>query len=85
MLEKNGKALDFFPGEVSTDRITAIQVLSLSCLKLFHPSIFIWKHNIVLHFFFIQDAYWSMASALSEADGIDYTDPEEVQRLCIFI
>lgn len=27
MLEKNGKTLDFFPGEVSTDRIAAIQVL----------------------------------------------------------
>jgi len=26
----------------------------------------------------VQEAYWSMASALSEADGIDYTDPEEV-------
>ena len=26
MLEKNGKALDFFPGEVSNDRISAIQV-----------------------------------------------------------
>jgi len=26
----------------------------------------------------MQEAYWSMASALSEADGIDYTDPEEV-------
>lgn len=26
MLEKNGKTLDFFPGEVSTDRIAAIQV-----------------------------------------------------------
>ncbi|XXG74133.1 hypothetical protein AAC387_Pa07g2929 [Persea americana] len=51
-LEKNGKALDFFPGEVSTDRITAIQ-----------------------------EAYWSMASALSEADGIDYTDPEELELL----
>lgn len=25
-----------------------------------------------------QEAYKSMASALSEADGIDYTDPEEV-------
>lgn len=25
-----------------------------------------------------QEAYWSIASALSEADGIDYTDPEEV-------
>ncbi|KAK9271732.1 hypothetical protein L1049_002095 [Liquidambar formosana] len=49
MLEKNGKTLDFFPGEVSTDRITAIQ-----------------------------EAYWSIAAALSEADGIDYTDPEEV-------
>lgn len=27
MLEKNGKPLDFFLGEVSTDRINAIQVL----------------------------------------------------------
>ncbi|PIA26598.1 hypothetical protein AQUCO_09100041v1 [Aquilegia coerulea] len=27
----------------------------------------------------IQEAYWSMASALSEADGIDYTDPEEIE------
>ncbi|KAJ4706864.1 Senescence-associated family protein [Melia azedarach] len=52
MLEKNGKTLDFFPGEVSTDRITAIQ-----------------------------EAYLSMASALSEADGIDYTDPEELELL----
>lgn len=52
MLEKNGKTIDFFPGEVSTDRITAIQ-----------------------------EAYWSMASALSEADGIDYTDPEELELL----
>lgn len=52
MLEKNGKALDFFPGEVSNDRITALQ-----------------------------EAYWSMASALSEADGIDYTDPEELELL----
>lgn len=25
-----------------------------------------------------QEAYKGMASALSEADGIDYTDPEEV-------
>jgi hypothetical protein len=31
----------------------------------------------------VQEAYWSMASALSEADGIDYTDPEEVQYPCI--
>ncbi|KAJ4826701.1 hypothetical protein Tsubulata_023390 [Turnera subulata] len=52
MLEKNGRTLDFFPGEVSTDRINAIQ-----------------------------EAYWSMASALSEADGIDYTDPEELELL----
>eukprot|EP00262_Sarcandra_glabra_P003440 TRINITY_DN1413_c0_g1_i1.p1 TRINITY_DN1413_c0_g1~~TRINITY_DN1413_c0_g1_i1.p1 ORF type:complete len:402 (+),score=77.25 TRINITY_DN1413_c0_g1_i1:250-1455(+) len=51
-LEKNGKSLDLFPGEVSTDRITAIQ-----------------------------DAYWSMASALSEADGIDYTNPDELELL----
>lgn len=52
MLEKNGKTLDSFPGEVSADRISAIQ-----------------------------EAYWSMASALSEADGIDYTDPEELELL----
>lgn len=52
MLEKNGKALDFFLGQVSDDRITAIQ-----------------------------EAYWSMASALSEADGIDYTDPDELELL----
>ncbi|PWA97806.1 senescence-associated family protein [Artemisia annua] len=51
-LEKNGKVLDFFPGEVSTDRITAIQ-----------------------------EAYQDMASALTEADGIDYTDPEELELL----
>ncbi|XVF71402.1 hypothetical protein PTKIN_Ptkin12aG0034500 [Pterospermum kingtungense] len=51
-LEKNGKTLDFFNGEVSTDRINAIQ-----------------------------EAYWSIASALSEADGIDYTDPEELELL----
>ncbi|KAE9596141.1 hypothetical protein Lal_00031129 [Lupinus albus] len=29
----------------------------------------------------LQEAYWSMASALSEADGIDYTDPEELELL----
>ncbi|OMO55464.1 hypothetical protein CCACVL1_27235, partial [Corchorus capsularis] len=52
MLEKNGKTMDFFNGEVSTDRINAIQ-----------------------------EAYWSIASALSEADGIDYTDPEELELL----
>ncbi|KAL9233711.1 hypothetical protein vseg_008670 [Gypsophila vaccaria] len=51
-LEKNGKALDIFSGEVSSDRITAIQ-----------------------------EAYWMMASALSEADGIDYTDPDELELL----
>lgn len=51
-LEKNGKVLDFFPGKVSTDRITAIQ-----------------------------EAYRDIASALSEADGIDYTDPEELELL----
>ncbi|KAG1334745.1 Senescence-associated protein OSA15, chloroplastic [Cocos nucifera] len=51
-LEKNGKALDLFAREVSTDRITAIE-----------------------------EAYWSMASALSEADGIDYTNPEELELL----
>lgn len=29
----------------------------------------------------MQNAYWSMASALSEADGIDYTDPDELELL----
>ncbi|XP_051127096.1 senescence-associated protein SPA15, chloroplastic-like isoform X2 [Andrographis paniculata] len=29
----------------------------------------------------IQEVYWSIASALSEADGIDYTDPEELELL----
>nr|XP_051194124.1 senescence-associated protein OSA15, chloroplastic isoform X3 [Lolium perenne] len=51
-LEKNGKILELFPREVSTDQIAAIE-----------------------------DAYLSMASALSEADGIDYTDPEELELL----
>jgi len=51
-LEKNGKILELFPHEVSTDHIAAIE-----------------------------DAYLSMASALSEADGIDYTNPEELELL----
>lgn len=29
----------------------------------------------------LKEAYWSMASALSEADGIDYTDPDELELL----
>lgn len=29
VLEKNGRTIDFFPGEVSTDRINAIQVILL--------------------------------------------------------
>ena len=79
MLEKNGKTLNFFNGEVPTDRINAIQVLCdcsfttvsfISCIR---------KHNIQTIYDDIQEAYWSIASALSEADGIDYTDPEEVQ------
>lgn len=37
-LEKNGKTLEFFPGELSTDRITAIQVLFMPILMLF-PSL----------------------------------------------
>lgn len=28
----------------------------------------------------IQEAYQDMASVLSEADGIDYNDPEEVKK-----
>lgn len=78
MLEKNGKTLNFPPGEISTDQITAIQVpFSWLSLILFPP--FLENQNI--HTCIngnVQEAYWSMASALSEADGIDYTDPEEV-------
>ncbi|KAJ8636477.1 hypothetical protein MRB53_010744 [Persea americana] len=89
-LEKNGKALDFFPGEVSTDRITAIQ-----CESWVHdrecglvsktadgmvdelPQDFTSrKTNLQLGI--LQEAYWSLASALSESDGVDYTDPEKV-------
>ncbi|XP_039823583.1 senescence-associated protein OSA15, chloroplastic-like isoform X3 [Panicum virgatum] len=51
-LEKNGKTLELFPGEVSADQIFAIE-----------------------------EAYRSMESAFSEADGIDYTDPEELELL----
>ncbi|XP_025666303.1 senescence-associated protein AAF, chloroplastic isoform X9 [Arachis hypogaea] len=51
-LEKNGKSVNFLPGDVTTERIAALQ-----------------------------EAYWIMASALSEADGIDYTDPEELELL----
>ncbi|CAO2150373.1 unnamed protein product [Urochloa humidicola] len=51
-LEKNGKTLELFPGEISADQISAIE-----------------------------EAYRSMASAFSEADGIDYTDPEELELL----
>ncbi|KAH7425211.1 hypothetical protein KP509_11G044500 [Ceratopteris richardii] len=29
----------------------------------------------------LQDAYWDIASALSEADGIDYSDPEELELI----
>ncbi|CAN6341446.1 unnamed protein product [Urochloa humidicola] len=51
-LEKNGKTVELFPGEVSADQISAIE-----------------------------EAYQSMLSAFSEADGIDYTDPEELELL----
>lgn len=36
MLEKNGTTMDFFPGDVSTDRIMALQVLFL--FPFFHLS-----------------------------------------------
>eukprot|EP00250_Pteridium_aquilinum_P001002 c11182_g1_i1 orf=546-1841(+) len=29
----------------------------------------------------LQDAYWDIASALAEADGIDYSDPEELELI----
>ncbi|CAH9089909.1 unnamed protein product [Cuscuta europaea] len=51
-LEKNRKSLTFPHGEMSAERITAVQ-----------------------------EAYWDIAFALSEADGIDYTDPEELELL----
>lgn len=51
-LEKNGKCLEFLHGEMSAERISAIQ-----------------------------EAYWDIASALSEADAVDYTDPEELELL----
>lgn len=39
--------------------------------------------NTASNFFMVlmKDAYWDIASALAEADGIDYSDPEEVQNL----
>lgn len=51
-LEKNGKCLEFLHGEMSAERINAIQ-----------------------------EAYWDIASALTEADGVDFTDPEELELL----
>lgn len=77
MLEKNGRTLDFFPGEVSTNRITALQVIFSASGAVFPQFSQNHKVNVVI-FDNTQEAYWSMASALSEADGIDYTDPEEV-------
>lgn len=52
MLEKNGKTLDFFPGEVSTDRIAAIQVffiwlitlLTINCIGIMT---FVWFRFIM--------------------------------------
>lgn len=79
MLEKNGKTLDFFPGEVSTDRIAAIQVSFLWLVTLLTINCIRNYDFCVVSFHNVQEAYWSMASVLSEADGIDYTDPEEVQ------
>lgn len=49
MLEKNGKTIDFFPGEVSTDRITAIQVLFFLYILIFISSIASWRALISLH------------------------------------
>ena len=31
----------------------------------------------------MKNAYWDIASALAEADGIDYSDPEEVQTFAV--
>jgi hypothetical protein len=33
----------------------------------------------------MKNAYWDIASALAEADGIDYSDPEEVQIVSYFL
>lgn len=46
-LEKNGKTLEFFPGELSTDRITAIQVLFMPILMLFPSLVASWRVNFI--------------------------------------
>ena len=33
----------------------------------------------------MKNAYWDIASALAEADGIDYSDPEEVQTFAVLV
>lgn len=38
----------------------------------------IWNLYNACHYANVQEAYLDIAAALSEADGIDYTDPEEV-------
>lgn len=77
ILEKNGITLDFFPAEVSADRITAIQVLPETPHGWAHINFTDLQRNDII-FNDVQEAYWSIASTLSEADGIDYSDPEEV-------
>ncbi|GKD50961.1 hypothetical protein Tco_1279937, partial [Tanacetum coccineum] len=70
--------LDCFTGEVSTNRITAIQVLKKP-LTFQQISQHIRRYTVEdMIFEDLQEAYQDMACALTEVDGINYTDPEEL-------
>lgn len=75
-----GKHLISSPGKCLLIVLLLFRSLFYVCLNI--PFIHCILKNIdTIAFDNVQEAYWSMASALSEADGIDYTDPEEVQIL----
>lgn len=75
-----GKHLISSPGKCLPIVLLLFRSLFYVCLNI--PFIHCILKNIdTIAFDNVQEAYWSMASALSEADGIDYTDPEEVQIL----
>ncbi|KAK8952311.1 hypothetical protein KSP39_PZI002971 [Platanthera zijinensis] len=80
-LEKNGVTLDLLGGDIYSDRIIAIQVPSLVFLLIDLSSMLSMFYISSLTCLSTQEAYQSMASALSEADGFDYTDPEELELL----
>lgn len=72
-----GKHLISSPGKCLLIVLLLFRSLFYVCLNI--PFIHCILKNIdTIAFDNVQEAYWSMASALSEADGIDYTDPEEV-------